>query len=207
MTEPDPWWVKGILFENCNCQLLCPAHVSFKQDCDLDPCFGFWGIRIEKGRFGRLVLDPQTAVVLYQSPPKMHTPSSWRVQFLLDAGASEPQRAALEEILSGRVGGPWTVLAKFFAERAPSRAVPIAFEGGGHEKRMRVSIDGLLQSSLQGVESKRTGEPATLGNLFNVIHGAIQYLARGSSTTSVDSFRWSTDQKHSLYSDFSWTGP
>jgi hypothetical protein len=72
---------------------------------------------------------------------------------------------------------------------------------------MRLAIDGLLDSSLQGVESKRTGEPATLGNLFNVIHGSTQYLARGSSTTSADTFRWSTDQKHSLYSDFSWTGP
>ncbi len=205
MTEPDPWWVKGVLFENCNCQLLCPAHVSFKQDCDQDPCLGFWGIRVEKGRFGRLVLNPQTAVVLYQSPQRMHTPASWRVQFLLDAAADDAQRAALDQILSGKVGGPWEILAKFFAERLPTRSAPIAFTGSGREKRMKV--EGILETSLNSVESKRTGEPATLGNLFNVIHGAIQYLARGSSAVSAGTFGWSTDQKHALYSDFSWTGP
>lgn len=43
MAEFHPWWVNGTLFENCNCQLLCPAHVSFKQECDEDPCRGFWG--------------------------------------------------------------------------------------------------------------------------------------------------------------------
>lgn len=29
MAEIDPRWVNGTLFENCNCQLPCPAHVSF----------------------------------------------------------------------------------------------------------------------------------------------------------------------------------
>lgn len=205
MAQGDPWWVKGILFENCNCQLLCPAHVSFKQDCDLEPCLGFWGIRVEKGRFGPQVLGEQTAVVLYQSPKRMHTPASWRVQFLLDAGSDDAQRRALEQILSGEVGGPWQVLAKFFVERLPTRVAKIAFAAKGHEKRM--SIEGMVDTELHGVESKRTGEPATLGNLFNVIHGQIQYLARGSSRTSAGEFAWSTEHKHALYSDFSWTGP
>jgi hypothetical protein len=205
MSEADPWWVKGTLFENCNCQLLCPAHVSFKQDCDLDPCLGFWGIHVEKGRFGRQVLGAQTAVVLYRSPKRMHTPASWRVQFVLDAASDDSQRGALERILSGTVGGPWEILAKFFAERLPTQVLPINFASKGHEKSMRV--EGMLSTELHGVESKRTGEPATLGNLFNVVHGQIQYLARGSSTNSARDFSWSTEHKHALYSDFSWTGP
>lgn len=205
MVEADPWWVKGTLFENCNCQLLCPAHVSFKQDCDQDPCLGFWGIRIEKGRFGRLVINPQSAVVLYQSPVRMHTPASWKVQLVLDAAAGDAERSALEQILCGKVGGPWEILAKFFAERLPTRTAAITFKDAGHEKSLRV--EGLLEMALRSVESKRTGEPATLGNLFNVIHAPVQYLARGSSTVASEGFTWTTDQKHSLYSDFSWTGP
>lgn len=205
MTEADPWWVKGVLFENCNCQLLCPAHVSFKQDCDNDPCLGFWGIRVEKGRYGRLVLQEQTAVVLYNSPRKMHTPASWKVQFCLDAAVSDEQRSALESILSGKLGGPWEILAKFFAERLPTQVVPIRYSSSGHTKRM--TIEGLLDTEIQSVESKRTGDPATLGNLFNVVHAAIQYLARGSSKVNAGGFAWDTTQKHALYSDFSWTGP
>ncbi len=205
MVEADPWWIKGLLFENCNCQLLCPAHVSFKQDCDQELCLGFWGIRVEKGRFGRLVLGPQSAVMLYQSPKRMHTAASWRVALLLDSAASDEERGALEQVLTGKVGGPWEMLAKFFAERLATRVVPIEFNDAGHEKSMR--IDGMLDTTVRSVESKRTGEPATLGNLFNVIHAATQYLARGSSRVSAGDFAWTTDQKHALYSEFSWTGP
>jgi len=42
MSDIDPWWVNGTLFENCNCQLLCPAHISFRQDCQDERCVGFW---------------------------------------------------------------------------------------------------------------------------------------------------------------------
>ena len=31
------WSASGLLVENYNCQLLCPAHVSFKNTCTNDP--------------------------------------------------------------------------------------------------------------------------------------------------------------------------
>lgn len=204
MTEADPWWVKGTLFENCTCQLLCPAHVSFKQDCDEDPCVGFWGIHVFQGRFGRLALARQNAAVLYEAPRRMHT-AGWKIRICLDAGADEAQRAALEKILGGEVGGPWAILSKFFTERLETRVVPMRFEDSGKEKRL--AIEGVLDTVICRVESKRSGEPATLGNLFNVIHSTIQYLARGSSQIMDKSFLRETKEKHALYSEFSWTGP
>ena len=204
MADQDPWWVNGLLYENCNCQLLCPAHVSFKQACENERCLGFWGIHVVKGRYGQLVLGEQNAVVLYDSPPQMHS-GGWTVEIYLDQGVEEAQRRALERILTGEAGGPWTIISKFVATRLESRAVPIHFEDSGRQKRLR--IDGVLDSVINSVESKRTGQTATLGNLFNVIHSAVQYLARGSSTMKDAKFRWSADEKHALYSEFSWTGP
>jgi hypothetical protein len=204
MAEPDPWWMNGTLFENCNCQLLCPAHVSFRQDCDEQLCLGYWGIHVDKGRFGRLVLDKQNAVVAYQSPQRMHS-LGWIVRIYLDKAVEEAQRRAIEQILTGEVGGPWAILNNFVAERLESRAVDIKYEDDGRRKRLR--IDGVLDSAIHGLESKKTGEPATLGNLFNVIHSAIQYMARGSSRMNDEAFQWTTEGKHALYSEFSWTGP
>lgn len=43
------WWAKGLLFENCNCQVVCPGHVSFKQLCTHERCLGHWSIHIEEG--------------------------------------------------------------------------------------------------------------------------------------------------------------
>jgi hypothetical protein len=204
MTEVDPWWVNGTLIENCNCQLLCPAHVSFRQDCDEEQCLGFWGIRVDKGRFGHLVLDEQTAVVAYESPRQMHS-HGWTVRIYLDQAAAEDQRRALERILKGEVGGPWEILGQFVADRLETQVAKIDFAEDGHDKRL--AIEGVLDSVIQGVESRKTGEPATLGNLFNVIHSAIQYMARGSSTMDQAPFTWTTERKHAPYSQFSRTGP
>ena len=38
------WWARGILFENCNCHLLCRGHISWKLPCDYERCLGFWAI-------------------------------------------------------------------------------------------------------------------------------------------------------------------
>lgn len=202
--EPEPWWVTGTLYENCNCQLLCPAHVSFRQRCDNDPCLGFWGVHVNRGRFGRLVLDAQDAVVAYESPPYMHD-GGWKVGIYLDEAAEPAQRGALERILSGEAGGPWQILAKFVAERLETRTAPIRYESDGKHKLLR--IDGVLEAAVDAVESKRTGESVTLGNLFNVIHAQVQYLAKGSTRMRDGAFDWATEDKHALSSEFTWTGP
>lgn len=201
----EPWWVKGVLYENCNCQLLCPAHISFKQRCDNESCVGFWGIHVEKGRFGQLEIDAQNAVVAYETPPMMHTEDSWKMEIYLDQGADEEQRNALEAILTGQAGGPWKVLAKFVAESLQSRIVPIHYENDG--KRIDLRIEGALDSVIQSVESKKTGQIVTLDNLFNIIHAETQFLATGSSEMKGGVFEWTTERKHALFSRFSWTGP
>ncbi len=210
MDKPDvidvgPWWVSGVLYENCSCQLLCPAHISFKQRCDNDACVGFWGIRIEKGRFGLLTIEEQNIVVAYETPPRMDTEDSWKMEMYFDQEADEDQRNALEAILTGEAGGPWKILAKFVAERVESRVAPIHYENDG--KRITLRVEGVLQSAIVGVESKKTGQIASLHNLFNIIHAETQFLATGSSTMNDDVFEWTTERKHALYSRFSWTGP
>ena len=43
--NPQKWWGTGLLFENCSCQVLCPAHVSVKQRCTHERCTGHWAVR------------------------------------------------------------------------------------------------------------------------------------------------------------------
>lgn len=200
----EPWWVRGLLYENCTCPLLCPAHVSFRQACSGERCTGFWGIQIERGRSGGLVLDPQSALVLYESPPLMHE-GGWTVQLCLDAAVSEQQRSALERILRGEAGGPWAILAQFVARWLDTRVTALRFTDEGRRKRL--IADGVMETIIEGVESRKTGQTASLGNLFNVVHSAIQYLARGSSRVDAGAYAWTTTEKHALYSEFSWTGP
>ena len=43
------WWARGLLFECCSCQVVCPGHVHFEQLCTYDPCAGYWAIRFDDG--------------------------------------------------------------------------------------------------------------------------------------------------------------
>ena len=45
------WFARGLLFENCNCQVVCPGHVHFSQECTHERCLGYWAIRFDEGRF------------------------------------------------------------------------------------------------------------------------------------------------------------
>ena len=160
--DRGPWHVSGVLYENCSCQLLCRAHVSFSQLCDNDPCVGFWGIRVEEGRFGELALGAQDIVVVFESPQVMATENSWKTEIFFDEKVETAERNALETVLSGDAGGPWKILARFFAQRPAIRHVPIHYENDGRHITLR--IDGIMQSALDGVENRKTGQIASLNN-------------------------------------------
>ncbi len=197
------WWAKGLLFENCSCQLLCRAHISFKQRCDGDTCRGHWAAHISEGRFGTIPLDDLNAVVIYDTPPNMYM-GGWTERLYLDERADDRQRDALESIFSGRTGGPWETLGRFVATRLDTEVAPILFDDNGAEKRM--AVPGVLDTTVVAIRGADRQSPATLSNLYNVIHGLVHTLARGTTQYRHHESAFSLDQTHGLYSDFSWTG-
>lgn len=90
-SKNESWWAKGLLFENCTCQLLCPAHVSFKQQCEGEQCFGYWGIHFTQGAFGFMELQSQNAAVLYRASPAMFE-GNWTLQLYLDDSVDVEQQ-------------------------------------------------------------------------------------------------------------------
>ena len=204
MADADHWQARGLLFENCNCQLLCPAHLSFKQRCQHERCLGYWAIHIAEGRYGALPLDGLNAVILSEAPPLMIS-GGWTQAIYLDERASEPQREALERILTGRAGGPWAVLAGFVSTRLETRCLPIRFEDGGRCKRMW--IEGCLKTTVEAIKGADPAQEAVLENVFNQIHARTQVLALGTTRYADRGLSLSTTGSHALYSQFSWTGP
>jgi len=67
------WWVKGLLFENCNCQIVCQGHISFRQLCSHERCFGHWSIHIDEGEFEGATLNDLNVIILYDTPQQMST--------------------------------------------------------------------------------------------------------------------------------------
>ena len=198
----NQWWARGLLFENCSCQSVCPGHVHFDQLCTYDPCVGYWAIRFDEGEFGEVRLDGLGAVIAYESPRHM-IEGNWIQVILIDERASDPQRESIEAILTGRAGGPWAVLARFVSRRRETRYVPIRIEERDGTKR--ISIDGLLDSTVEPIRGRERSQPVTFQNMFNQIHAPTQVIAKGSTRYDDGEILVSTDGTHGLYSTFDWS--
>lgn len=200
MTTPT-WWAKGLLFENCNCQLVCPGHVHFDQLCTHERCLGYWAMRFDDGQFGEVPLAGLRAVIAFDSPQHMIS-GGWTEILLIDESATAAQRAALETILSGRAGGPWEVLGKFVARWLDTRYPPIDFAGDDVSKS--VTIPGLLQSVVTRIRGRDRTKPVLFENIFNQIHASTQVLATGATEYDDGVIRIQTSKTHGLFSNFDW---
>ena len=196
------WHARGLLFESCTCQLVCPGHMHFSQACTHERCLGYWAIRIDEGRCEGVDLAGLRAFVAFDAPQRMMD-GGWTEVIVIDESASAGQRAVLDRILRGDLGGPWAVLGRFVATRLETRYLPIAFE---HEATThRASIPGLATSTVSNIRGRDRATPVTFENIFNQIHGASQVIATGSSDYDDGVIRFHTEKTHGLHSQFEWT--
>ena len=195
------WSAKGLLFENCSCQLLCPAHVSFKHTCDGDRCHGHWCFHIDSGQFNDVSLNNTNIAVVFEAPTTMYE-GDWTQVFYVDEATSPAQRHALESIFSGHTGGPWSVLSRFVSEQLETRVVPMTFEDNGRQKTLVIA--GIFETTISAVPGADGDGDAIISNLHNVIHGPVHTMARGKSRHTDSTLGFSVENTHALYSYFSW---
>ena len=197
-----PWQARGLMFENCTCQVVCPGHMHFSQACTHERCLGYWAIRVDEGHHGHVPLGGLRALIAFDAPQHMMD-GGWTEVVVIDESATPEQRVALDTILRGQAGGSWGRLAQFVATWLDTRYLPIAFtdEGTTHS----ATIPGLLTTSITNIRGRDRAQPVTFENCFNQIHGASQVIATGSTDYDDGVIRISTDKTHGLHSRFEWT--
>ena len=198
---PVGWWAKGLLFENCSCQLVCPGHMHFSQLCTHERCLGYWAIRVDDGRFGKVALNGVKAVIAFDSPQLMISGNWTEVVIIYEAASREP-REAMERLLTGRAGGPWEVLSKFVGRWLETRYLPIDFSEEDGTKKAR--IPGLFETAITRIRGRDRSKPVLFENIFNQIHAPQQVLATGSTEYDDGVIRISTVKTHGLHSNFEW---
>jgi hypothetical protein len=200
--EVPAWWARGLLFENCSCQLVCPGHLHFSQACTHERCVGYWAIRVDDGRFGDVSLAGTRALVAFDAPQRM-IDGGWTEVVIVDAASTPEQQAAMAAILGGRAGGAWELLARFVARWLDTRVLPIEFTEDGPSKRAR--IPGLLDAEISHIKGRDRSQPVTFENIFNQIHGSTQVLALGRTQYDDGVIRIATEKTHGLHSRFEWS--
>lgn len=195
------WWAEGLLFENCNCTAVCPGHIHFSQKCTHEVCHGFWAIRFDGGRAGEVDLAGVDVVVVYETPQVM-VDGGWKQVIIVSDRATEAQRQAIEEILTGTRGGPWEILARFVGDARPTRTAPIRIEEAPGRKS--VTVKGVLSGAVEAIRGRNRAEPVTFENIYNQIHDTTQVVARGSTRYDDGEIVIANDGTHGLWSHFRW---
>ena len=137
------WRIRGTYFEACNCDPICPCR-----RIDGVPggrsthgvCLGVLSWLIEEGHAdGTDLAGLPVALALRYSDDETGSPWTWALY--VDAAASDDQRAALEEIYTGRLGGdaethfPWAWKA---SELVAVRPVAIEVDHTRRRQRLRI---------------------------------------------------------------------
>ncbi len=203
MTTPPTvsWWARGLLFENCNCTLVCPGHMHFEQNCTNARCTGYWAIRFDEGRYGDTPLGGVRAVVSFDSPQRM-IDGGWTEAIIIDQSATAAQREAVDAILRGRAGGPWQKLGGFVGRWLDTRFLPIELEEEPTTRRGRIA--GLFEAVLTNIRGRDRTRPVMFENIFNQIHAPAQVIASGTTTYDDGVIRYSNTGTHGLHSRFDW---
>jgi hypothetical protein len=103
----ESWTLSGTVFIACNCDWGCPCNFNARPSHG--KCEGGWTWHVAKGRYGQVELDDLSLSVYVNWPGAIHD-GNGEALLLFDERADERQRAAIDTLMSGKVGGPWGVL-------------------------------------------------------------------------------------------------
>ena len=152
------WSIKGPHFANCNCNYGCPCqYVALPTD---GTCRAVAAWRIDEGHFDDVTLDGLYAVSTYGWPAAIHQ-GNGSMQSIIDERADEKQRQALTVIMQGEGAEPGATMLQIY--RAMCTTVheplfmPIELEIDVEARTARLSIPGLLESTVEPLKNPVTG--------------------------------------------------
>ncbi len=199
MTTTHQWSIRGDYFENCNCVGLCPCPFGgnpAEGHCDVGFAF-----HIDEGQFDGIALNGLNFVVAFYTPGNMPD-GNWSLAAYIDEQASSPQRQALEEILSGKHGGPSERWMRLTTDFKGIKYVPIEYEAEGHTRS--VAIPEVMDFNVEGFVQPGQTEPLHVENMGTWRTPPV-IIAKGTQSNYVDhGMNWDNTGKVGLYSRFEW---
>jgi hypothetical protein len=187
------WRIRGSYFESCNCDAICPCRRIEGVPGGRSThgiCTGVLSWLIEEGAAdGTDLAGLPVALALRYSDDEPGSPWTWVLY--LDARAAHDQRAALEGIFTGRLGGdaesrfPWVWKA---SELVAVRPVEIEVDHTRRRQRLRIRdhVSVRIRDRYAGDETvtcvipghERTGEELVADEI-RVDDGPLEFSYRG----------------------------
>jgi hypothetical protein len=157
------WELRGQLIENCSCNMFCPCWFGVQDLMIMDRgwCRGAIALRIEEGSADGVDLGGRTVTLGVHFPGPTLFDGEGTARVIIDDGASDEQRDALEAIVHGERGGPMEVIAPLVSEWLPTQTARIDIDESGDKITIDAGDAGVVSSQLlrdpEGHAFKLTG--------------------------------------------------
>jgi hypothetical protein len=156
----DTWSIEGPHFVNCNCDYGCPCQF-WGRPTD-GTCRAVLAWRIDEGHYGDVRLDHLCAINTYAWPGPIHE-GKGIMQSIVDERANEAQRRALVAILQGEGAEAGVVMYQIYRSMCTTvhepLFKPIHLDVDIDALTARLSVPGLLETTLEPIRNKATGAP------------------------------------------------
>jgi hypothetical protein len=155
MTTTEHWQLTGQVLVACNCDWGCPCN--FNALPTHGKCEGGWTWHVDTGSLDDTPLDGLNFSVYVNWPGAIHE-GNGEALILIDEKADAAQRAAIERLIGGQVGGPWGILAWTWPTIHGPYAAPyrVSFDGIHTQVSCGEYVDvecGPIRNPVTGAES------------------------------------------------------
>lgn len=199
------WGVIGDWVETCNCDSVCPCHLSSMKD---PPTYGTCQtahmFRVDHGHYGDVGFGGLYVAIVLHFPGPM-ADGNMVYGLILDERATDPQRHALEQIFSGKAGGPMAALIDLSKEYRGT--VTGAFAWEQTDDRWTVSVPGLLDQTVEAYPSPNgPGDRIILGEIFHPMSASVGVGIARRNRVSAFGFDWdfATGKRDGVFAQFNW---
>ena len=203
-SRAEPWQLAGEFVMSCSCDW-CPCAISLGRARPTEGhCYTWFAFRLDSGRSGGLDLGGLNLALLIEIPGRM-AEGNYALGLFLDERTPERERVALEQIFTGRAGGPPGLFSILVSRYLGAQSVPIAYETEG--LRRRVSIPKILDGTIEAEVGVDKSTPVRISNMSYWVAPEV-LLARGARSRVRGWGRnWDLSGRAADYAAFRWQGP
>jgi hypothetical protein len=155
-TSSTKWSLEADYLQACNCDYGCPCE--FEAPPTMGFCEGMGIYRINRGSLGNVSLDGVSFAFGIKFPGAMHKGNGTAI-WVIDSRATPEQRDAMNQILSGKLGGmPFEVFPMLISNLLPAQYAPIDFTLDGRNSRATIGGGSGGEIAVEPIKNPVTGD-------------------------------------------------
>lgn len=191
------WTYRADMINACNCDWGCPCNFNARPTNGF--CNGVYCARIKTGSSGNVKLDGLTYTWAAKWPGAIHE-GGGTAKIWIDAKATKEQRAALEQILMGRMKGlPWGIFRPTIDHWLETALVPYEWKFDGPRSFYKAGTE--VQAALEPIRNAVTGAEASARVLLpnGIVTKELEVTATKSFSVFTEGLKFAAPGKYGFY--------